>query len=43
MGQIKVTKASIEGLYVIESSIHGDDTLFLSSCLKNGLKIIVVC
>ncbi len=24
MGQIKVTKASIEGLYVIEPSVHGD-------------------
>lgn len=24
MGQIKVTKAPIEGLYVIESSVHGD-------------------
>lgn len=25
MGQIKVTKAPIEGLYVIEPSVHGDD------------------
>ena len=24
MGQIKVTKAPIEGLYVIEPSVHGD-------------------
>mgnify|MGYP004659008287 CR=1 FL=1 len=25
MGQIKVTKAPIEGLYVIEPTVHGDD------------------
>ena len=25
MGQIKVTKAPIEGLYIIEPSVHGDD------------------
>ena len=25
MGQIKVTKASIEGLYVIEPAVHGDE------------------
>ena len=25
MGQIKVTKAPIEGLYVIEQTVHGDD------------------
>ena len=24
MGQIKVTKAPIEGLYVIEPTVHGD-------------------
>lgn len=25
MGQIKVTKAPIEGLYVIEPTVHGDE------------------
>ena len=25
MGQIKVTKAPIEGLYIIEPSVHGDE------------------
>ena len=25
MGQIKVTKAPIEGLYVIEPTVHGDN------------------
>ena len=25
MGQIKVTKCPIEGLYIIEPAVHGDD------------------
>jgi dTDP-4-dehydrorhamnose 3,5-epimerase len=39
MGQIKVTKASIEGLYVIEPSVHGDDRgYFMETYNQNDMK-----
>lgn len=39
MGQIKVTKASIEGLYVIESAVHGDERgYFMETYNLNDMK-----
>ncbi len=39
MGQIKVTKASIEGLYVIEPAIHGDEQgYFMETYNLNDMK-----
>ena len=39
MGQIKVTKASIEGLYVIEPAIHGDERgYFMETYNLNDMK-----
>ena len=39
MGQIKVTKAPIEGLYVIEPTVHGDDRgYFMETYNLNDMK-----
>ena len=39
MGQIKVTKASIEGLYVIEPAVHGDERgYFMETYNLNDMK-----
>jgi dTDP-4-dehydrorhamnose 3,5-epimerase len=39
MGQIKVTKAPIEGLYVIEPTVHGDDRgYFMETYNQNDMK-----
>lgn len=39
MGQIKVTKASIEGLYVIEPAVHGDELgYFMETYNLNDMK-----
>lgn len=39
MGQIKVTKAPIEGLYVIELTVHGDDRgYFMETYNLNDMK-----
>ena len=39
MGQIKVTKAPIEGLYVIEPAVHGDDRgYFMETYNQNDMK-----
>lgn len=39
MGQIKVTKAPIEGLYVIEPSVHGDSRgYFMETYNQNDMK-----
>ena len=39
MGQIKVTKAPIEGLYVIEPAVHGDDRgYFMETYHQNDMK-----
>lgn len=38
MGQIKVTKCSIEGLYVIEPTIHGDSRgYFMETYIQNDM------
>lgn len=48
MGQIKVTKAPIEGLYVIEPTVHGDDrgyfveTYNLNDMKEAGLNMVFV-
>ncbi|ORU00981.1 dTDP-4-dehydrorhamnose 3,5-epimerase [Anaerovibrio sp. JC8] len=48
MGQIKVTKAPIEGLYVIEPTVHGDDrgyfceTYNLQDMKEAGLDMVFV-
>ena len=39
MGQINVTKAPIEGLYVIEPTVHGDDRgYFMETYNQNDMK-----
>jgi dTDP-4-dehydrorhamnose 3,5-epimerase len=39
MGQIKVTKAPIEGLYIIEPTVHGDDRgYFMETYNQNDMK-----
>lgn len=39
MGQIKVTKCDIEGLYVIEPTVHGDDRgYFMETYNQNDMK-----
>ena len=39
MGQIKVTKASIDGLYIIESTVHGDSRgYFMETYNENDMK-----
>ena len=48
MGQIKVTKAPIEGLYIIEPTVHGDsrdyfvETYNQKDMLENGLDMVFV-
>lgn len=48
MGQIKVTKCPIEGLYIIEPSIHGDsrgyfvETYNLRDMQENGMNMVFV-
>ena len=48
MAQIKVEKAPIEGLYVIEPAVHGDDrgyfmeTYSLRDMQENGLNMVFV-
>lgn len=48
MGQIKVTKASIEGLYIIEPAVHGDsrgyfmETYNQKDMEENGLNMVFV-
>ena len=40
MGQIKITKAPIEGLYVIEPTVHGDNRGYYTIrmiCTRQGL------
>ena len=39
MGQITVTKASIEGLYVIEPAVHGDSRgYFMETYNQNDMR-----
>ncbi len=48
MGQIKVTKCPIEGLYIIEPQVHGDnrgyfmETYSLRDMQENGLNMVFV-
>ena len=48
MGQIKVTKAPIEGLYIIEPTVHGDErgyfmeTYNQRDCHEAGLDMVFV-
>lgn len=48
MGQIKVTKCPIEGLYIIEPAVHGDsrgyfmETYNLRDMQENGLNMVFV-
>ena len=48
MGQIKVTKAPIEGLYIIEPAVHGDsrgyfmETYNQKDMEENGLNMVFV-
>lgn len=48
MGQIKVTKAPIEGLYIIEPSVHGDNRGYFMETYnqrdmeENGLNMVFV-
>ncbi|MBE6975823.1 MAG: dTDP-4-dehydrorhamnose 3,5-epimerase [Ruminococcaceae bacterium] len=48
MGQIKVTKCPIEGLYIIEPAVHGDnrgyfmETYSLRDMQENGLNMVFV-
>ena len=48
MGQIKVSKCSIEGLYIIEPAVHGDDrgyfmeTYNQKDMIENGLNMVFV-
>ena len=40
MGQIKVTKAPIEGLYVIEPTVHGDGRgYFMETYNQNDMHV----
>ena len=44
MGQIKVTKASIEGLYVIEPAVHGDERgYFMETYNLNDMMLEKIC
>mgnify|MGYP002090181002 CR=1 FL=1 len=46
MGQIKVTKAPIEGLYVIEPTVHGDNRgYFMETYNQNDMhgQVLIWC
>ena len=42
MGQIKVTKAPIEGLYVIEPTVHGDDRGYFMETYNLKLRKLLI-